>query len=63
MIVLSRRNGEPDYAALIDELVEAHLDTIEIAQDAHDDPSWSSHLSYLQSLVRLAKRVAASSSA
>jgi hypothetical protein len=34
--------------ALLDELVEAHLDTIEMALEFERDEDWASHVAYLQ---------------
>jgi HPt (histidine-containing phosphotransfer) domain-containing protein len=39
---------------LVDELVEAHMDTIEMLVTARLDDDWGSHVRYLQGLVRLA---------
>lgn len=48
----------PQVADLVDELVQAHLDTIEMG--AYCPPlEWQDHLRYLQGLVRYAKRVTA----
>jgi hypothetical protein len=44
---------------LVDELVEAHLDTIELVLDRPDDLAWSPHVRYLQALVRQAKQMTA----
>jgi hypothetical protein len=43
---------------LVDELVQAHLDTIEMG--AHHPPlEWQAHVRYLQQLVRYTKRFTA----
>jgi hypothetical protein len=43
---------------LVDELVQAHLDTIEMGP--HCPPrEWQAHVRYLQRLVRYAKRITA----
>jgi hypothetical protein len=59
VISLRLRDDNLDLDALIDELVEAHMDTIEMLGDWLDDPSWHSHSVYLQGLVRHTKRVTA----
>jgi hypothetical protein len=56
---LGFRGDDQSLTALLDELVEAHMDTIEMLVVYQDDPSWSSHALYLQGLVRQAKRLAA----
>jgi hypothetical protein len=45
--------------ALVDELVEAHLDTIEMATAAGLDAAWERQLDYLRALVRAAHAVQA----
>jgi hypothetical protein len=57
VISLGHRDGGQEE--LLDELVQAHLDTIEMSLELHDDPSWMSHVAYLQGLVRHAKRTTA----
>jgi hypothetical protein len=48
----------PHVDDLVDELVQAHLDTIEMG--AYCPPlEWQDHLRYLQRLVRYAKRFTA----
>jgi hypothetical protein len=48
----------PTDANLVDELVQAHLDTIEMG--VYCPPlEWEEHLRYLQRLVRYAKRYTA----
>jgi hypothetical protein len=56
---LGFRDGDQSLDALLDELVEAHIDTIEMLVDYEHDPSWSSHAQYLRGLVRHAKRLTA----
>jgi len=41
--------------ALVDELVEAHLDTIELATAAGLTEQWERQLDYLRALVRAAQ--------
>jgi hypothetical protein len=51
-------DARPHVVELIDELVQAHLDTIEMG--AHCPPlEWQDHLQYLKRLVRYAKRFTA----
>ena len=45
---------------LVDELVQAHLDTIEIGGGVASARDWGEHVLYLQQLVRFAKRATAS---
>lgn len=41
------------FASLIDELLDAHCDTICLASDVPaDDPAWAAHLDYLRALGR-----------
>jgi hypothetical protein len=48
----------PQLADLVDELVQAHLDTLEMGP--YCPPlEWQNHLRYLQRLVRYAKRLTA----
>jgi hypothetical protein len=42
--------SEADLVELVEELVEAHLDTVQIGAEA--DHEWSAHVRYLQALVR-----------
>ena len=49
-------HGTPPVAALVDELLDAHADTVELAvQLAGDDPRWGAHLDYLRALQRVGK--------
>jgi hypothetical protein len=57
VISLDHRDGGQDE--LLDELVQAHLDTIEMLLPLEDDPSCARHVAYLQGLIRHAKRVTA----
>jgi hypothetical protein len=59
MIPSARHDEDPDRDALLDELVQAHLDTIELTLGVADDRSWIAHVGYLQDLVRHAKRASA----
>ena len=49
--------------ALVDELVEAHLDTIEMADSRRADDAWACQLDYLRALVRAAHAVQARAAA
>jgi hypothetical protein len=54
--------GEPspaDSDALLDELVQAHLDTIELMLDRPLDADESAHVDYLRALVRQVKAATA----
>ena len=39
-------------ATLIYELLDAHADTAELAEELQDEPLWSAHLEYLRALQR-----------
>jgi hypothetical protein len=45
---------EPHSAQLLDELIEAHLDTVELLQAAQPGEELRCHLDYVQALVRRA---------
>jgi hypothetical protein len=53
-----RSDAEPRPEDLFDELLEAHLDTIELAHCGRMT-GWDDHVEYLQRLVRHAKHFAA----
>jgi hypothetical protein len=55
---MTYEDGERDREALVDELVQAHLDTIELVL-AIDGAPFAAHVAYLQGLVRYAKRTTA----
>jgi hypothetical protein len=63
MASLDLRDADQSNEALIDELVQAHLDTIEMVEEWLGDPSWDSHSEYLKGLVRYAKRLTAARAA
>jgi hypothetical protein len=42
----------PEAAALIYELLDAHYDTAELAQELEYDEAWQAHLDYLRALQR-----------
>jgi hypothetical protein len=48
-----------DTITLIYELLDAHRDTAEIAQDLSDDPEWAAHLEYLRALQRIGREMLA----
>jgi hypothetical protein len=50
---------DDDTITLIYELLDAHQDTAEIAQDLCDDPEWASHLEYLRALQRIGREMLA----
>jgi hypothetical protein len=37
------------------ELLDAQLDTAELAQESVDDPRWAAHLDYLRALQRIGR--------
>ena len=47
---MSHSTDSTELVALVEELVEAHLDTIEIGSGV--DRDWGDHVDYLQALVR-----------
>lgn len=42
----------PEVAALVYELLDAHADTAELADELACDPRWDAHLDYLRALQR-----------
>lgn len=44
---------------LVDELLEAHLDTVELALEPRSDFEWSSHVEYLRALHRCGQELLA----
>ena len=50
---------DDDTITLIYELLDAHQDTAEIAQDLSDDPEWAAHLDYLRALQRIGREMLA----
>lgn len=63
-----RPSGPVPRAAAIDllialgyELLDAHLDTIDLAADLSDDP-WRAHLEYLRALQRTGRELVAQAS-
>jgi hypothetical protein len=44
---------------LINELLDAHCDTVCLAEDAGTGPEWSAHVDYLQALQRVGQRTLA----
>ena len=47
---------------LIYELLDAHVDTMRMARDLDDDPSWAAHLDYLRDLQRVGREALARAS-
>jgi hypothetical protein len=50
---------EADTITLIYELLDAHQDTADIAEDLCDDPEWAAHLDYLRALQRTGREMLA----
>jgi hypothetical protein len=48
-----------ETAELIYELLDAHCDTAEMAEELMGDPSWQAHLDYLRALQRKGREVLA----
>jgi hypothetical protein len=44
-----------DLAPLIQELIDSHVDTIELACSRNDGEAWDQHVDYLKHLLRLAR--------
>jgi hypothetical protein len=44
--------SDPELVRLADELLEAHLDTVELAQSPSTESDWQAHLDYLRALLR-----------
>lgn len=44
--------SEPELITLTDELLEAHLDTVALAQSLATESDWQAHLDYLRALLR-----------
>jgi hypothetical protein len=44
--------GQPEVVALIYELLDAHNDTAQLADELPSDPCWEAHLDYLRALQR-----------
>lgn len=44
---------------LIDELLNAHCDTVCLAEQCSDDPEWAAHADYLRGLQRIGQRTLA----
>jgi hypothetical protein len=59
MISSSVRDHDAGFEELVSELVDAHLDTIELLVDRDDAATDDAHLEYLQALVRYSKRLMA----
>jgi hypothetical protein len=44
-----------DLAPVIQELIDSHVDTIELACSRSDGEAWDQHVDYLKHLLRLAR--------
>lgn len=51
--------SEPELITLADELLQAHLDTVELAQAPATESDWQAHLDYLRALLRRGQEVLA----
>ena len=49
----------PRLTTLLHELLDAHVDTVELALELEDDIAWSMHLEYLRALQRQGQMVLA----
>jgi hypothetical protein len=59
MISSSVRDHDAGFEELLSELVDAHVDTIELLVSRDDAPTDTCHVEYLQALVRYSKRLMA----
>jgi hypothetical protein len=48
-----------ELTELVLELLDAHGDTVRLAQELAGDPEWAAHLDYLRDLGRVAREVLA----
>ena len=62
MISSSVRDHDAGFEELVSELVDAHVDTIELLGGCDDATTDAVHLDYLQALVRYSKRLMAQAS-
>jgi hypothetical protein len=62
MISSSVRDHDAGFEELMSELVDAHVDTIELLVGGDDATTDAAHLEYLQALVRYSKRLMAQAS-
>ena len=51
--------SESQLITLADELLEAHLDTLELAQSPATESDWQAHLDYLRALQRRGRELLA----
>lgn len=49
-------NIAPQLLILIDELLDAQLDTLELGAELSHDPQWGAHLDYVRALHRAGSR-------
>jgi hypothetical protein len=56
-------NAGTDLGALAYELLDAHVDTAQLAEGLISDPSWAAHLDYLRSLQRTGREMLARTTA
>jgi hypothetical protein len=49
----------PHWVALVYELLDAHTDTVRLAQDLDTDQDWAAHLEYLRQLQRVGRELLA----
>ena len=62
MISSSVQDHDAGFEELLSELVDAHVDTIELVVGRDDATTDAVHLEYLQALVRYSKRLMAQAS-
>ena len=62
MISSSTRDHDARFEELVSELVDAHVDTIELLVGRDGAATDAAHIEYLQALVRYSKRLMAQAS-
>jgi hypothetical protein len=52
-------DADADAVTLIYELLDAHQDTTDLAEEVTDDATWAAHLDYLRALQRTGREILA----
>ena len=58
-VVELREPPMPRLALLVDELLDAHCDTVFLAEGVAQEPAWAAHVRYLKDLQRVGQRTLA----
>lgn len=53
----------PDLIPVLEELIESHLDTIELVMGGSESDDWTQHLGYLRRLLQVANGTMAAATA